>query len=196
LDHLLPGGENEGGDALHQRLQGLAKFQEAALRHAFCLPSLQRLAYSTCSIHQEENEDVVAAVMPLATKLGFRLVDPLPGWHRRGLPVLDGSELLVRVDEVLDRTDGFFIAVFEKQEQGLQVNGGGCGTELIGGTAGGTRSPGCNEEVSCVDEQRRKKESPARSKARKRRRDEEGKLSRKSRTLGEKCHGVSKEKGP
>lgn len=114
LDHLLPGFGQEDKAALSQRLQGLAKFQEAALRHAFSLPSLQRLVYSTCSVHREENEDVVAAVLPLAEELGFHLVDPFPSWPRRGLPVLAGSELLVRVDEEKDGTDGFFIAVFER----------------------------------------------------------------------------------
>jgi putative methyltransferase len=70
--------------------------------------------YSTCSIHQRENEDVVAAVLPAATAAGFRLVDPFPAWHRRGVPVVEGSELLVRTDAHEDGTDGFFVAVFER----------------------------------------------------------------------------------
>jgi putative methyltransferase len=88
--------------------------QEAALLHALQFPALQRLVYSTCSIHQRENEDVVAAVLPAATAAGFRLVDPFPAWHRRGVPVVEGSELLVRTDAHEDRTDGFFVAVFER----------------------------------------------------------------------------------
>eukprot|EP00884_Botryococcus_braunii_P014831 jgi/Botrbrau1/23349/Bobra.0051s0008.1 len=139
LDHLLSAVDREEGEeALSQRLQGLAKFQEAALRHAFCLPSLERLAYSTCSIHREENEDVVAAVMPLAEELGFQLADPFPAWQRRGLPVLAGSRLLVRVDEELDGTDGFFIAVFERSGRVSRpgVEGGaektGCGIARLG----------------------------------------------------------------
>jgi putative methyltransferase len=87
--------------------------QEAALLHALQFPALQRLVYSTCSIHQRENEDVVAAVLPTATAAGFRLVDPFPTWHRRGLPVVEGAELLVRTDAHADGTDGFFVAVFE-----------------------------------------------------------------------------------
>lgn len=88
--------------------------QEAALLHALKFPALQRLVYSTCSIHQRENEDVVAAVLPAASAAGFRLVDPFPSWHRRGLPVLAGSELLVRTDAHEDGTDGFFVAVLER----------------------------------------------------------------------------------
>ena len=32
------------------RIEGLARFQEAALRHALRFPALQRLVYSTCSV--------------------------------------------------------------------------------------------------------------------------------------------------
>ncbi len=52
----------------------LPRVQEAALRHALAgLPALQRLVYSTCSVHERENECVVQAVLPLATQLGFVL---------------------------------------------------------------------------------------------------------------------------
>lgn len=56
------------------RIEGLAKFQEAALRHALRFPALQRLVYSTCSLHARENEDVVGSVLEYATELGFHLV--------------------------------------------------------------------------------------------------------------------------
>ena len=49
-----------GGDAA--RLEALAHFQERALRHALSAPALRRLVYSTCSVHERENEAVVAAV--------------------------------------------------------------------------------------------------------------------------------------
>lgn len=47
-----------------------------------------------------------------------KLQDPFPGWHRRGRPVLEGSKKLVRVDPDADATDGFFIALFVRQQQG------------------------------------------------------------------------------
>lgn len=46
-----------------ERLQALAGFQRRVLNHALSFPALQRLVYSTCSLHQEENEDVVQAVL-------------------------------------------------------------------------------------------------------------------------------------
>ena len=101
-----------------ERIERLARFQEAAVKHALQLPALQRLVYSTCSVHERENEAVVAAVLPEAQKLGFQLVDPFPEWHRRGLiGSVEGAEKLVRVDPEADATDGFFIAVFERVRQ-------------------------------------------------------------------------------
>mmetsp|Transcript_40301 Transcript_40301/g.89498 ORF Transcript_40301/g.89498 Transcript_40301/m.89498 type:complete len:538 (+) Transcript_40301:127-1740(+) len=110
------GGEEGGGqqgDA--ERIEQLARFQEAALRHALCFPALQRLVYSTCSLHERENEEVVRAVLPEAADKGFELVDPFPGWHRRGLPLYEGCDKLVRTDPYEDGTDGFFVAVFQRK---------------------------------------------------------------------------------
>lgn len=60
----------------------------------------------------------MAAVLPAATAAGFWLVDPFPSWHRRGLPVVKGAELLVRTNAHADGTDGFFVAVFERSGEG------------------------------------------------------------------------------
>lgn len=46
-----------------ERLQALAGFQRKVLSHALSFPALRRLVYSTCSLHREENEDVVHAVL-------------------------------------------------------------------------------------------------------------------------------------
>lgn len=51
--------EHGEGTPSKERLQALAGFQQRALCHALRFPSLQRLVYSTCSLCQEENEDVV-----------------------------------------------------------------------------------------------------------------------------------------
>lgn len=52
------------------RLASLASFQLRCLNHALRFPSLKHLVYSTCSIHKQENEEVVAAC--LQQNPGFR----------------------------------------------------------------------------------------------------------------------------
>ncbi|KAK9806991.1 hypothetical protein WJX72_009771 [[Myrmecia] bisecta] len=119
MDHLLPSHGSLGADALDpsftdERVEALAQFQERALQHALVLPRLERLVYSTCSVYVRENEAVVKACLPFARQRGFSLVAPFPSWPRRGLPVLSEASCLVRTDPVLDGTDGFFVAVFER----------------------------------------------------------------------------------
>uniref|UniRef100_A0A0A9F4Y4 SAM-dependent MTase RsmB/NOP-type domain-containing protein n=1 Tax=Arundo donax TaxID=35708 RepID=A0A0A9F4Y4_ARUDO len=116
LDYLLPSHSRDDQDdaSTSTRVMKLSAFQKKALSHALSFPSVERVVYSTCSIHQAENEDVVNAVLPLATSLGFELASPFPQWHRRGLPVFDGSEHLLRTDPD-DGLEGFFIALFVRK---------------------------------------------------------------------------------
>ncbi|XP_021890708.1 probable 28S rRNA (cytosine-C(5))-methyltransferase [Carica papaya] len=115
LDHLLPsyeaGHSSDGNET--RRLNKLATFQKKALTHAFSFPGVERVVYSTCSIHQIENEDVIKSVLPVAESYGFNLGTPFPHWHRRGLPVFEGAQHLLRTDPVEDK-EGFFIALFTK----------------------------------------------------------------------------------
>ncbi|XP_015884536.1 25S rRNA (cytosine-C(5))-methyltransferase NSUN5 isoform X1 [Ziziphus jujuba] len=116
LDHLLPSyaSGHSANAADEERLKKLAAFQRKALEHALSFPGVQRIVYSTCSVHQIENEDVVQSVLPLAASYGFHLETPFPQWQRRGLPVFDGSENLLRTDPVEDK-EGFFIALFVRK---------------------------------------------------------------------------------
>jgi putative methyltransferase len=136
MDHLLPqpqGAVDEadeggaGGEAAAEarRVEALARFQEAALRHVLRFPNARRVAYSTCSVHRRENEDVVAAVLPAAAAAGFELADALPValWPRRGIPgsLPNGlARRVVRTDAALDGTDGFFVALFVRKRQKQQ----------------------------------------------------------------------------
>ncbi|KAM6156140.1 28S rRNA (cytosine-C(5))-methyltransferase isoform 2-T2 [Rhynchocyon petersi] len=98
-----------------ERLQALAGFQQRALCHALTFPSLQRLVYSTCSLCQEENEDVVREALQKSSG-DFRLVPVLPSWPHRGLCTFPGAEHCLRASPETTLTGGFFIAVFERKE--------------------------------------------------------------------------------
>lgn len=63
-------------------------------------------------------------MLPEAEQRGFRLADPFPVWHRRGRAGVPGAERLIRVDPDLDGTDGFFVALFERDEEEGEEEGG------------------------------------------------------------------------
>ncbi|EFJ19464.1 hypothetical protein SELMODRAFT_111166 [Selaginella moellendorffii] len=116
MDHLLPVANGQSffqHDA--QRIDRLASFQKAALCHALSFPAVERVVYSTCSVNQRENEDVVQSVLEHARSHKFKLGTVLPNWPHRGLPVFDGAQHLLRTDALRDKTDGFFVALFVRE---------------------------------------------------------------------------------
>ncbi|XP_054445717.1 28S rRNA (cytosine-C(5))-methyltransferase [Pteronotus mesoamericanus] len=107
--------EPETGKPSKERLRALAAFQQRALCHALTFPSLQRLVYSTCSLCQEENEDVVQDALQQSSGT-FRLAPILPSWPHRGLNTFPGAEHCLRASPETTLTGGFFIAVLERVE--------------------------------------------------------------------------------
>ncbi|NXK11985.1 NSUN5 methyltransferase, partial [Herpetotheres cachinnans] len=127
-----------------ERLQALASFQRKVLSHALSFPALQRLVYSTCSLYQEENEDVVHAVLQewgsvfrcvclcghggtwcralrdsaLTLVPCHRLVNAFPSWPCRGLTAFPGAESCLRASPADTLTHGFFVAVLERHREG------------------------------------------------------------------------------
>ncbi|XP_028937515.1 28S rRNA (cytosine-C(5))-methyltransferase [Ornithorhynchus anatinus] len=107
--------EPEADGPSPERLRALAAFQLKALRHALSFPALQRLVYSTCSVCQEENEDVVWAALQQSAGT-FRLAEALPAWPHRGLDTFPDAARCIRASPELTLTGGFFVAVLERCE--------------------------------------------------------------------------------
>ncbi|KAK4505741.1 hypothetical protein PRZ48_003706 [Zasmidium cellare] len=87
-----PEQEDDDDAKLKARLDNLSTFQLKLLQHAMSFPAAKRITYSTCSIHAEENENVVvkALLSDIATSQGWRImkrsdqVDGMSRWHKRG----------------------------------------------------------------------------------------------------------------
>ncbi|GHJ87754.1 hypothetical protein NliqN6_4156 [Naganishia liquefaciens] len=126
LDYLLEDAEPEADDVKVERLDKLASFQLQMIRHAMKFPAVQRIVYSTCSVHKEEDEDVVMNALGSseAADYGWALApraQTLPTWERRGLPehmnqdqtLADG---VIRCVPGEDHTNGFFVSCFVKKQ--------------------------------------------------------------------------------
>ncbi|KDQ15892.1 hypothetical protein BOTBODRAFT_275080 [Botryobasidium botryosum FD-172 SS1] len=117
LDYLL-GAEDEADDVKEERLQKLSAFQLSMIRHAMKFPAVTKIVYSTCSIHAQENEQVVRAALASeeAQSRGFVLAprsQVIPTWERRGLEdELDDPSCVIRCSPGEDRTNGFFVSCF------------------------------------------------------------------------------------
>uniref|UniRef100_A0A8C5P628 28S rRNA (cytosine-C(5))-methyltransferase n=1 Tax=Leptobrachium leishanense TaxID=445787 RepID=A0A8C5P628_9ANUR len=107
---------DKNGPEQEKRLQSLSGFQCRALSHALSFPSVQRVVYSTCSIHQQENEDVVKTTLEQNTN--FKLVNALPSWPARGLNTFLDAGCCLRASALDTFTNGFFVAVFERKSDG------------------------------------------------------------------------------
>lgn len=99
----------------NESAEALALEQQALILHAMSLPSARVIAYSTCSIHRAENEDVVIAV--LAERQDWHLVQAVPQWPHRGLDLPEFADIkdkVCRANFEKDGTNGFFVARFER----------------------------------------------------------------------------------
>jgi len=123
---------DEGDDKGTRRVQSLANFQLTILKHAMSFPNVERIVYSTCSVHDEENEAVVSTALEehaaQAEEEGvedgdrWTLASPvcLEHWERRGRAVAGLTEeqarCLVRCDGLDgDETNGFFVSLFVRE---------------------------------------------------------------------------------
>jgi len=105
------------------RLRELAENQLELVLHAMKFPAVQAICYSTCSIHEQENEEVVRAI--LRGQSEFELDVAMPWWLRRGHMIADDGKgggyeaeiarSVVRTAYPDDRTIGFFLARFVRK---------------------------------------------------------------------------------
>ncbi|KAM7412265.1 hypothetical protein PAMA_021965 [Pampus argenteus] len=122
---LRDSGSSSDQEKDQARLASLASFQLRCLNHGLRFPRLKRLIYSTCSIHSQENEEVITAC--LQQNPSFRLVSLLSEWPERGLEPLTQC---LRASTAKTRTHGFFVALLEKhtnagklmQEPAVQIS--------------------------------------------------------------------------
>jgi 16S rRNA (cytosine967-C5)-methyltransferase len=72
-----------------------------------------RLVYATCSLLHEENEAQAEAF--LAATPGFSVVPAAEAWHETIGGAAPGSDRYLRLTPARHGTDGFFVAIFERQ---------------------------------------------------------------------------------
>lgn len=113
---------------LETRLDALSSFQLKILLHAFDFPAARRITYSTCSIHAEENEQVVVKALAsnIARDRGWRIlareaqVSGMKTWPIRGqADAADGDAQVADACIRAHKDDGhgvmgFFVAAFER----------------------------------------------------------------------------------
>uniref|UniRef100_A0A2C9JKG6 SAM-dependent MTase RsmB/NOP-type domain-containing protein n=1 Tax=Biomphalaria glabrata TaxID=6526 RepID=A0A2C9JKG6_BIOGL len=102
------------------RLETLSRFQITILKHALKFPNAKRIVYSTCSIHKEENEQVVEQVMShVSHHFKFKKVFPELK-NCRGLDGFPHSKYFLRLSTENDLTQGFFVACFQRRKKVLE----------------------------------------------------------------------------
>eukprot|EP00698_Gefionella_okellyi_P016018 TRINITY_DN4560_c0_g1_i1.p1 TRINITY_DN4560_c0_g1~~TRINITY_DN4560_c0_g1_i1.p1 ORF type:complete len:507 (+),score=103.23 TRINITY_DN4560_c0_g1_i1:59-1579(+) len=113
---LLPG---ESRDMDETRLRRLSDMQFKLVNHALSFPNVQRVVYSTCSIHEIENEEVVARL--LAANADFELAHIFPDWSHRGhISACANGDRTVRASPE-DRTNGFYVSCFVRKQSQQQL---------------------------------------------------------------------------
>lgn len=97
-----------------ERLLQLAKFQISILKHALTFPHVKKVVYSTCSVHEEENEMVVEEVYKQVSEI-FDIENIMPEWKHRGKIKYTHGRQCLRMSYEECLTNGFFVASFVRK---------------------------------------------------------------------------------
>ncbi|PHH63941.1 hypothetical protein CDD81_5160 [Ophiocordyceps australis] len=128
----------ESEKELEARLEALSAFQLTLLLHAFGFPAAAKVTYSTCSIHSQENEQVVMAALKsdVARQRGWRIlarkeqVGGMSAWPVRGLQEAcegdaETAQACIRTYKGDGRgVMGFFVAAFVRDADNAAQDGG------------------------------------------------------------------------
>ena len=119
MDYLTDGDDGPS----QERLMALAKVQLKLLNHALSFPNAKQVVYSTCSVHAEENEEVVKKA--LEENPDFELKRVLPPWGQNAVVnrnVGEEDPEISRINSLClhslpneHLTNGFFVSLFEKK---------------------------------------------------------------------------------
>jgi putative methyltransferase len=121
---------DKGNEKEEERIESLARFQLSAVLHAMNNDSVQLITYSTCSVHVQENEGVVARALagqqPNPKFSPWRVAEPtrFRDWKSRGVAcnglTADDQQKLIRCypEEGLN---GFFVTLFVRDSIGTPI---------------------------------------------------------------------------
>ncbi|KAF7683067.1 putative 28S rRNA (cytosine-C(5))-methyltransferase [Astathelohania contejeani] len=98
-----------------ERIRKISEFQKLMLSHAMKFKKVEKIVYSTCSIHEEENEDVVKWALENNTEF---LLEEIPDyWAIRGNSQYSFYKDVIRCNKGDGNgTIGFFVALFKRKE--------------------------------------------------------------------------------
>ncbi|XP_061193726.1 28S rRNA (cytosine-C(5))-methyltransferase-like [Saccostrea echinata] len=106
---------NDDSSTTQHRLDQLHKLQAKILRHAFSFPNVKKIVYSTCSVHEEENEQVCEEIYN-RFKERFKIQKVMKDWPERGREGYQKSDHYLRACPDRTLTNGFFVAHFKRRK--------------------------------------------------------------------------------